>query len=290
MVAHTIQTVRANLPVSLVHASRGKQARAEPVAALYEQGKVSHVGVFAELEDQMATWEPLSGMPSPDRLDALVWGLTELAIGGGPRVFTASESDFVVAGVRIASSWRRVVAVDADRSRFTAIWGAWDRTNDVVYLYDEYTNAEGSLPVLAQAIKKRGPWIPSLIDMEARGRSKAEGIALVNRLLDLEVEPCTVPFDLAAGIDEARHRLATGRLKAFSNCERWLSELRRYCFDEDEQLPGRDDHLMQATALLCQFGQQVASISSSSDVSSRTFVAIISRPTTRRPRRSPPHG
>ncbi|MGA0564161.1 DNA-packaging protein [Ancylobacter sp. VNQ12] len=80
MVTHTIQTERRNAPVTRVHAKVGKRARAEPVAALYEQGKVSHCAAMPDLEDQMVIWEPLGGMPSPDRLDALVWGLTELMI------------------------------------------------------------------------------------------------------------------------------------------------------------------------------------------------------------------
>lgn len=80
MVTHTIHTERRNAPVKRVHAKVGKRARAEPVAALYEQGKVSHSGSMSELEDQMVIWEPLSGLPSPDRLDALVWALTELMI------------------------------------------------------------------------------------------------------------------------------------------------------------------------------------------------------------------
>jgi phage terminase large subunit-like protein len=80
MVRHTIQTEWPNAPVKIVHASRGKAARAEPVAALYEQGRMHHIGAFPELEDQLVTWEPLSGLPSPDRLDALVWGFTELMI------------------------------------------------------------------------------------------------------------------------------------------------------------------------------------------------------------------
>lgn len=82
MVRHVIQTEWPQAPVTIVHASRGKQARAEPVAALYEQGRVSHVAGLGELEDQMVNWEPLSGMPSPDRLDALVWALTELMVRG----------------------------------------------------------------------------------------------------------------------------------------------------------------------------------------------------------------
>lgn len=65
-----------------VRASRGKQTRAEPIAALYEQGRVHHVGAFAALEDQLCDWDPTSGAPSPDRLDATVWALTELMLGG----------------------------------------------------------------------------------------------------------------------------------------------------------------------------------------------------------------
>ena len=82
MVEHTIRT-QANgthFGFKALHASRGKQARAEPVAALYEQGKVTHVGGFDELEDQMVTWEPLGTERSPDRVDALVWALTELMV------------------------------------------------------------------------------------------------------------------------------------------------------------------------------------------------------------------
>lgn len=75
MVTNTLRTIRPHLPVKPVHASRGKATRAEPVSALYEQGRVHHVGTFDRLEDQMATWVP--GMPSPDRMDALVWAATD---------------------------------------------------------------------------------------------------------------------------------------------------------------------------------------------------------------------
>ena len=80
MISHTLRTVDAAVPVKLVHASRGKRTRAEPVAALYEQGRVHHAGAFPELEDQLCTWTPDG--PSPDRLDALVWALSELMVGG----------------------------------------------------------------------------------------------------------------------------------------------------------------------------------------------------------------
>lgn len=79
LVTTVLRTVDPSVPVRTVHASRGKRVRAEPVAALYEQGRVHHVGAFTDLEDQMTTWTPESP-DSPDRLDALVWGVTDLAI------------------------------------------------------------------------------------------------------------------------------------------------------------------------------------------------------------------
>jgi phage terminase large subunit-like protein len=78
MVALTIATVNPNVPVELVHASRGKQTRAEPVAAIYEQGRGHHVGNFPALEDEMCLWMP--GDPSPNRMDALVWAGTKLML------------------------------------------------------------------------------------------------------------------------------------------------------------------------------------------------------------------
>lgn len=90
MVNHTIHTERRGAPVTRVHAKVGKRARAEPVAALYEQGKVSHCADMPDLEDQMVIWEPLSGLPSPDRLDALVWGLTELMVFDAPETKTST--------------------------------------------------------------------------------------------------------------------------------------------------------------------------------------------------------
>ena len=67
-----------------VRASRGKAVRAGPVAALYEQHKVHHVGTFTPLEDQMVTWVPDESDFSPDRMDALVWAITQLALTRRP--------------------------------------------------------------------------------------------------------------------------------------------------------------------------------------------------------------
>ena len=78
MVRAVIAQVNPDVPITTVHASRGKRARAEPVAALYEQGRVCHVGVFRDLEDEMCA--VIGEGASPDRLDALVWAVTELLL------------------------------------------------------------------------------------------------------------------------------------------------------------------------------------------------------------------
>ena len=82
MVRRTLEAEDESVPIRLVHASRGKMARAEPISALYERGKVKHAKGLDELETQMRTWEPLGSMGSPDRLDACVWALTDLMLNG----------------------------------------------------------------------------------------------------------------------------------------------------------------------------------------------------------------
>jgi phage terminase large subunit-like protein len=81
MVEYTVRSIDDTVPVKMLNASRGKRLRAEPVSSLDEQGRIHHVGSsLAELEDQLCSWVPDSGDPSPDRLDARVWALTELLL------------------------------------------------------------------------------------------------------------------------------------------------------------------------------------------------------------------
>jgi phage terminase large subunit-like protein len=76
----------AGVTYKAVHASRGKAVRAQPIAALYEQGRVSHCDVYPELEDELTQWTPESGR-SPNRLDALVWALSELMVKDARAVY-----------------------------------------------------------------------------------------------------------------------------------------------------------------------------------------------------------
>lgn len=113
LVTWTLQTVEPTAPVQLVTASKGKRTRAEPVAALYEQGRVHHVGRFPELEDQLCLWDATAGGLSPDRLDALVWAVSALAVVGGPPL-ALINSDVGPSSI-------------TSRGSFDLIWGALRR-------------------------------------------------------------------------------------------------------------------------------------------------------------------
>jgi phage terminase large subunit-like protein len=84
LIESLIHTIDPSVNYKQVTASRGKAIRAEPIASLYEQGNVHHVGRLEKLEEEMTSWVPNSGMKSPNRVDALVWALTELSQGGVP--------------------------------------------------------------------------------------------------------------------------------------------------------------------------------------------------------------
>lgn len=103
MVEYTLRSLQPDLPIRMVRASHGKAIRAEPVSGMYEQGKIHHVGVLPFLEDQMCTWDPEDDdAPSPDRMDALVWALTDLLVTG-PKYDPVAVAP---GGVTSPSYWR----------------------------------------------------------------------------------------------------------------------------------------------------------------------------------------
>lgn len=103
MVKHTLSTVRPHLPIIEVRASRGKHVRAEPISALYDVGKISHVGTFEQLESQMCqmTASGFEGEGSPDRCDALVWTLTQLF----PKILRKPKKEVPVAQYASEGGW-----------------------------------------------------------------------------------------------------------------------------------------------------------------------------------------
>ena len=87
LIENTLRGIDTDVSYDSVTATRGKVIRAEPVVAMYEQGKIKHVGVHSGLETQMTTWKANQGDPSPDRVDALVWAFTELKLNDNTEFF-----------------------------------------------------------------------------------------------------------------------------------------------------------------------------------------------------------
>jgi len=259
MVSHTLQTVRRNLPITLIHANRSKQARAEPVSALYERGMVDHVGPFPELEDQLCSWEPFTGDPSPDRLDAMVYALTELAIGGGGNVFRQSEEHLREPTLdRVPATWARVAMVEMDTLTVGIVWAAHDRVADVSHIYDVSVLPRTDLAVIAAALRDKGKWIPVLFNLESPHRSRDEGVTIAERLAELQVEllSCEVRFEDT--VDAMVSRLSTGRVRVGEHLSAWLADYRRLRRDAKGKIVADGAHLIRATTVLLAQGLDMA--------------------------------
>lgn len=102
LVEQNLRSVRMGIPYSAVTASRGKHTRAEPVATLHEQGRLHFLDVMPKLEDQLESWNP-EDKDSPDRLDALVWGITFLGLISGAH------------GLAVRLTWEAEVASQGDK-------------------------------------------------------------------------------------------------------------------------------------------------------------------------------
>ncbi len=235
MVEHTIRTADPLVSFKNVTASRGKVVRAEPIAALYEQGRVSHIGAFPELEDQMCDFGPEGyiGDGSPDRADALVWALTELAFGG-ETIFDVPFDRIAVDPFAIPAHWPKAYAVERKDGEIAALWGAIDPTDGVIHFYAEHTVPQATMTLQAAAIRARGEWIPGMFPKQAPGRSKTEGQALMRELKDGGLLLRNVPY--AEEVTETVDQVNLGRVRVFNTLRGFEREYRGYQRDEKGDL------------------------------------------------------
>ncbi|MHB1813439.1 MAG: DNA-packaging protein [Steroidobacteraceae bacterium] len=148
LVEKTLRSVDPSIPFRGVHASRGKMTRAEPVSALYEQGRVHHVGVFGPLEDQLTGYDGSRGSASPDRLDALCWAIHELMLGTPPGGYIKPEALLAPA----ADSGSGPVEFPEMASGLFAIVSAGidpDAPDDIaVVIFSYWLHGEGRAPIV----------------------------------------------------------------------------------------------------------------------------------------------
>ena len=177
---------------------------------------------------------------------------------GQGAIYPVEESDITCDPFEIPAHWPRVYGMDVGWNRTAALWGAWDRETDTVYLYSEHYRGQAEPSIHADAIKGRGTWIPGVIDPAARGRSQKDGEQLyaIYRALGLDITPANNAVE--AGIYEVWQRLSTGRLKVFRTLQNWLAEYRIYRRDDNGKVVKENDHAMDATRYLIVSGLSAA--------------------------------
>lgn len=137
MIKHTLHVEDEDLPVRLVHASKSKLTRAEPIATAYERGRVNHVGVFETLEEQMCTYEA-GDVNSPDRLDAMVWALTDLIVSGRRVPVVSAISNELGGGSNYwAAATKKEETVGAGYGGITGDWSVPEK-DELEVLGDAY--------------------------------------------------------------------------------------------------------------------------------------------------------
>ena len=199
--------------------------------------------------------EMLDAFPLHER-DARAKGVPMLGSG---RIYPIDEKELIVSPVEIPRYWPRAYGFDPGWKTTAAVWGAWDRENDVVYLTSEHYQGQQPPQVHADAIRRRGDWIPGASDPSAHGViNHKDGTTLHQEYADLGL--MLIPADNAveAGIMALYKRMASGRLKVFSTLVNWIREFRIYRRDEDGKVVKENDHAMDATRYLIMTGMRHA--------------------------------
>jgi len=189
----------------------------------------------------------------PFQRDARGKGIPQLGVGA---IYPIAEADFVVKDFDIPKEWPRGYGMDVGWNKTCAIWGAWDKKNDVIYLYSEHYRGQAEPIIHTEAIKSRGEWIEGSIDPASRGRSQKDGLQLMELYEQMGLHLSTSPNAREAGLYAVWQRLVSDRLKVFGSLSNWLEEFRSYIRDEDGEVVKKNDHAMDSTRYLIMRGRE----------------------------------
>lgn len=195
----------------------------------------------------------------PHQRDARAKGIPALGSGVIYPVSEEGPNGYVVPDFEIPPHWPRAFALDVGWNRTACIWGAWDRSSDIVYEYSEYYVGEAPPQVHAEAIRSRGDWIQGVIDPASRGRSQVDGRALIDEYTSLGLNILPSVNEVEAGLFSVYRRLASGRLKTFASLQNVRAERRLYRRDDKGKIVKERDHLMDAERYLIMSGMARAS-------------------------------
>lgn len=180
----------------------------------------------------------------PHLRDARSKGIPSLGAGA---IYPVPESEIKVPDFPIPKHWLRLYALDVGWNRTAAVWGAWDKDTDIIYLVSEHYRGQAEPSIHANAIQSRGKSLHGVIDPAARGRSQSDGTQLIQSYKDLGLKLTLAANGVESGIYDMWQRLSSGRLKVFSSLTNWFSEYRVYRRDEKGRIVKENDHLMDCS-------------------------------------------
>ena len=238
------------------------EGMSETVMSFLPDGKLPSGGSGAVSGSKfviMATWddaphltkeqkERLWASTPPYQRDARSKGIPALGSGA---IYPILQENIECDDIPIPIWWPKMYALDVGWNWTAALWGAYDKESDVIYLYSAYKRAKAEPAVHTEAIKRRGEWIPGAIDPASQGSSQIDGRKLVDIYVELGLNLFYAPNAVEAGIFEVWNRLSTGRLKIFKSLLPWFDEFRLYRRDDKGRIVKINDHLMDDTRYLC---------------------------------------
>lgn len=193
----------------------------------------------------------------PFQRDARSKGIPQLGSGA---IYPVPESDILVTDFEIPEHWPKVYGMDVGWNRTAAAFGAWDRQNDILYIFSEHYRGQAEPSIHADALKAKGAWIPGVIDPASNGRNQHDGHQLIETYRNLGLDLETADNSVETGLYKVWQRLSTGRMKIFKSCQNWISEYRLYRRDENGRIVKQNDHIMDATRYLVMSGLERAKL------------------------------
>ena len=169
---------------------------------------------------------------------------------GAGAIYPVDRKDVQIPPFQIPKHFPRGYALDVGWNKTAALWGAWDREADILYVYAEYYMGQREPSNHAAAIKARGEWIKGVIDPAARGRQQGDGRKLIAEYREAGLKITPALNAVEAGLIMVLERLMTGRLKIFSNLAHIWQEMAIYRRDENGAVVKKFDHLMDTLRYL----------------------------------------
>jgi len=192
----------------------------------------------------------------PHERDARSKGLPVLGRG---KIYPVDVETVLCDPFEIPRYWPRAYGFDADWNHTAAIWGAWDREADIVYLYSEYYAGQKPPAVHAAGVKLRGEWIPGAMDPSTHGKiNQSDGKVLSEEYFSLGLSLENADNTVEAGLFACYQRMETGGLRVFRTLQNWQAEIGIYRRDDKGKVIKENDHIMDAMRYLIMTGMAIA--------------------------------